>query len=126
MELLQELEVWYIIPAIRKELASAMKNNGLKQVEIAERLGLTKAAITQYLNDKRGNEIKFKDNVKQEIAKSASKINTKLDTIREIQRLLDIARQEKLVCQVHRDKESGFNECNVCFEQPLVQIGAGK
>ncbi len=123
MELPQELEVWYVIPTIRKELALAMKNKGLKQVEIAHRLGVTKSAITQYLNDKRGSELKFNNNIKEEIGKSALKINSQLDALREIQYLIGFTRQEKVICQIHRNLEKGFGSCNVCFEQSLIKIG---
>lgn len=126
MELPQELEVWYIIPTIRKELALAMKNNGLKQVEIAKMLDVTKAAITQYVSEKRGNEIKFDENIKKEIKNSSKRINNKTDALREIQHLIKITREEKVVCGLHRDLECGFDDCNVCFEQPLVQIGVKK
>ena len=123
MELPQELEVWYVIPAIRKELASAMKSNGLKQVEIAKRLGVTKSAITQYINESRGNEIKLNERIKKEVVGSAQKINNTMDTIREIQYLLSVTREEKVICQIHKNLEKGFDNCNVCFEQPLVQLG---
>jgi len=95
MELIQELEVWYVIPAIRKELALAMHNSGLKQVEIAKRLGLTKAAINQYLSEKRGTEIKFNSKIKASITNSASRIKNGFDSVREIQYLLNISREEK-------------------------------
>lgn len=126
MELPQELEVWYVIPAIRKELASAMKNNGLKQVEIAKRLGVTKSAITQYLNESRGNEVKLNEKIKREVVHSAQKISNTMDTIREIQYLLNVTRQEKVICQIHKNLEKDFDGCNVCFEQPLVQLGVKK
>lgn len=124
MELPQELEVWYVIPTIRKELTLAMKENGLKQVEIARRLGVTKAAVTQYINEKRGNEIKLNNKIKQEVAISAKKINNPIDVVREIQYLLDVTRKEKVICQIHKSMEKGFDNCNVCFEKPLIQMGA--
>ena len=126
MELPQELEVWYVIPAIRKELASAMKNNGLKQVEIAKRLGVTKAAITQYLGAKRGNEVKFSGKIKEEISKSAQRVNNHFDVIKEIQLILNVTREEKILCQIHRSLDKGFENCNVCHEEPLVNLGARK
>ena len=122
MELLQELEVWYIIPTIRKELALAIKNDGSKQVDIAKKLGVTKSAITQYLNEKRGNEIKLNESIKKEIRQSAKRINNIFDTAREIQYLLNITREEKIICQIHRDIEKGFETCNACFENPLIQL----
>src|SRR3989338_11391822 len=103
-----------------------MKNNGLKQVEIAKRLGVTKAAITQYLNDKRGSEIKLNNKIKQEIANSASKINDQFDALKAIQHLLNITREEKVICQIHKNLEKGFGNCNVCFENPLINIGVKK
>ena len=122
MELPQELEVWYVIPGIRRELATAMKNKGMKQVEIARRLGVTKSAVTQYLNKTRGSEVKFNNKIKQEITLSAQRINNTKDILREMQYLLGITREEKIACQVHRNMEEGFETCNVCFEQPLIQI----
>ncbi len=100
MDLPQELEVWYVIPSLRKELAVAMKNQGLKQVEIAKRLGLTKSAINQYISEKRGNEIKLNDKIKAEVLNSSKKINNHLDAIKELQNLIHITREEKIICQI--------------------------
>ncbi len=123
METIQELEVWYIIPSIRKELSLALKNKGLKQVEIAERLGITKAAVNQYISKKRGNEIKLNNKIIEEIKLSAEKIKNKIDAIREIQNLINIARKERIVCEIHKKINKDFNECNVCFEPELIKVG---
>jgi len=46
---------WNGIPVIRKEIAESMtKNFGLTQKETAKKLGVTPAAISQYLSKKRG------------------------------------------------------------------------
>ncbi len=116
METPQELEVWYVIPALRKELTLAMKLSGEKQVLIANKLGITKSAVTQYLNNKRGaKELNFNERVKNEIQTSASKIKNKFDAMREIQHLLNVTRQERLVCQLHRVTDKEFSNCDVCF-----------
>ena len=122
MELIQELEVWYIIPAIRKELAKAMLNTGLKQVEIAKKLGLTKAAVNQYFSDKRGSGVKFNSDIKEKIKIAANNINNEFDSVRYIQSLINLTREEKVACQVHKKMNKEFQGCNVCFEQPLIQI----
>ena len=44
----QEIEVWYILPAIRKELVVVLKESGLTQRKIAGMLKVTEAAISQY------------------------------------------------------------------------------
>ena len=117
MDTLQELEVWYIIPNIRKELALALNNQGLNQVEIAKKLGITKAAVNQYFHKKRAVNLNFSNEFKEEIKSSASKLNSHFDTHREIQYLLNISRNEKFVCQVHKLLDKQFDNCNVCFDK---------
>ena len=65
----QEIEVRYILPSLRKELAIQMNKKGLKQRKIANLLGLTPAAISQYIKEKRGS-IKFQDKIQKEIKKA--------------------------------------------------------
>lgn len=96
-----------------------MKKQGFKQVEIAKKLGLTKAAVNQYLSEKRGNEVKFNDKIKQYISNSSKRINTEADTIREIQYIINLAREERVVCQIHKNT---VKNCNLCFESPLINL----
>ncbi len=70
-----EYMIWNRIPAIRKELAEALiKQFGLSQREAAEKLGLTPAAICQYLSKKRGKTDIFDDTIIEEITISAQRI----------------------------------------------------
>lgn len=70
-----EYMIWNGIPAIRKELAETMiKQFGLSQREAAEKLGLTPAAICQYLSKKRGKNDIFDQTIVKEITISAEKI----------------------------------------------------
>jgi len=70
-----EYMIWNCIPAIRKELAEALiKQYGLSQRETAEKLGLTPAAICQYLSKKRGKTDIFDDTIIEEITISAQRI----------------------------------------------------
>lgn len=53
-----EIITWYVLPVIRKELAVLLvKNHRMSQKEAASLLGVTDAAISQYLSKKRGNAI---------------------------------------------------------------------
>ena len=122
METPQEIEVWYVIPAIRRELAIAMKNNGLKQVEIANLLGITKSAITQYLNNKRASKVYFNSKIKSQVIESVKSIQNKLDTMREMQRILHLARNENVICDVHVKLDKDFENCHVCYEDNLITI----
>ena len=52
-----EVVVWQILPLIRRELARELvEKHGMKQAEVAKIFGVTNAAISQYLNGKRGGE----------------------------------------------------------------------
>ncbi len=86
----QEVEVWYVLPAIRRELAKVMKTkvvqradvdgevkeHKITQKEIAKMLGVTEPAITQYLLKKkdkrsRGDQVSIPKQILREIDKSA-------------------------------------------------------
>lgn len=49
-----EIIVQYILPAIRAEMAIEMQKQGISQTNIAKVLGVTPAAVNQYLKSKRG------------------------------------------------------------------------
>lgn len=118
----QEIEVFYVLPAIRRELAISMKTTGKSQKEIAKLLGVTEPAISQYMSHKRASTVKFSDKIKQDIGESASRILSEITLMREMQRLLHIVRNERVVCQIHEAMGSVPNNCNVCFETPLIQV----
>ena len=59
-----EIIVWYVIPAIRSELAKELLKLGMKQKEVSELMDITQPAVSQYITDKRGSGICLKDNVK--------------------------------------------------------------
>ena len=49
-----EIIVQYVLPVIRAEMALRMKDEGISQAQIARILGVTPAAVTQYVKSKRG------------------------------------------------------------------------
>ena len=70
-----ELMMWNGLPAIRKEIAECMINDfGLSQKETAEKLGITPAAICQYVSNKRGRTDISDEQVLIEIKKAAQNI----------------------------------------------------
>ncbi|MBT4577420.1 helix-turn-helix domain-containing protein [Candidatus Woesearchaeota archaeon] len=115
----QEIEAWYVLPLIRKELALAMKQEGLDQKTIAKSLGVTAAAVSQYVNNKRGNDYSIDSHLKHEFTNSAKIIVKDSSLIfAEVQRLLKLLWNEGIVCKIHREKSWHPNdkECGVCFE----------
>jgi len=98
----QEIEVWYIIPAVRKELARLLTRKYEMSYEAAGKiLGISKAAISQYLSNKRANKIKLTPDVKKEVAKSAKMIveNPKVAMV-EVQRILKYMKDKRCSCEV--------------------------
>ena len=98
----QEIEVWYIIPAVRKELAKQLtKKHGLSYEKAGAILGVSKAAVSQYLSNKRANKVKLSVEMKKEIAKSGKIVfeNPKLALI-EVQRILKLMKEKKCSCDV--------------------------
>jgi predicted transcriptional regulator len=70
-----EYMLWNGIPTIRKELAEVlMKQFGLSQREVAEKLGITPSAVCQYLTKKRGKTDIFDESIMKEITLSAELI----------------------------------------------------
>ncbi len=49
-----EIIVQYVLPVIRAEMAVRMKEEGISQAQIARILGVTPAAVNQYVKSKRG------------------------------------------------------------------------
>ena len=113
----QEIEVWYLIPALRRELARIfVEEYGLKQRKAAECLGITEAAISQYLKSKRGNEIKFSEKAKKDIHEAAKDIiEHKKDIMKELYDLCISIRKSKALCEFHRMLDKKIpKDCNIC------------
>lgn len=70
-----EYIIWNGLPVIRKEIANCMINKfDLTQREAAEKLGVTPAAICQYVSNKRGNHEIKDETIIKEICTSTKRI----------------------------------------------------
>ena len=70
-----EYMMWNGLPVIRKEIAESMITDyGLSQKETAEKLGITPAAVCQYLSKKRGRSDIADEIILIEIKQSAKNI----------------------------------------------------
>ena len=126
----QEIEVRYILPAIRRELAKIfIKEHEMNQKEAAKILGLTEAAVSQYQHLKRAKEVVFTNKIVDEIRISAGKIlaekNAKQRLIAEMYRISNLTTVRQILCDIHRAQSKDLEECNVCFDEGLVTIKTG-
>ena len=104
-----------MIPAIRRELAAAMKKKGMDQKSIAKLLNITEAAVSQYTNKKRASGFELEKSVKNEIEVSSDLIiSGKSDVLREVQRILLLPKMKMKICEIHKSKGADKN-CRVCF-----------
>ncbi|MEM4266298.1 MAG: helix-turn-helix domain-containing protein [Candidatus Woesearchaeota archaeon] len=113
----QELEVFYILPALRREIAKAMKKLGRSQKAIAQILGVTEAAVSQYLHQKRATDVDFTKALQKEISSSASQITDRNSFLRVAQQMIRKIRGNRFICDVCRDQNKGLpRRCSMCYE----------
>ena len=123
----QEIEVRYILPAVRRQLANIfIKEHKLSQKEAAKLLGLTEAAISQYQHSKRAKEVVFSQDVVKEISASVDKLladkKNKQRLIAEIYRISNLAHVKQILCDIHRAQSNELHNCNICFDEGLMTI----
>ena len=68
-----ELSSKVILPSIRRELVSELVKMGMKQKDVAKILGITPAAVTQYIKGKRA-KVPLTDREKEEVRTLAERI----------------------------------------------------
>jgi len=112
----QEVEVFYILPAIRRELSIALKELGKSQKEIAKLLGVTEAAVSQYISQKRGQDVHFPKELALQIRQSATRITDHASMIRETQSVLAKAKHDRFICKMHEQVTNIPKGCDVCFK----------
>ena len=118
----QEIEVWYIIPAIRREISNIMHEKGIKQTEIAKMLGVTKAAVSQYISSRRASELEFNTEIKDEIRISVQQIlDKKSSAFSEIQRICKLIVDTNQICSISKkiNKKTPPN-CADCIHNKMV------
>src|SRR3989344_4067111 len=118
----QEIEVRYILPAIRRELARIfIQDHKLSQKDAAKILGLTEAAVSQYQHSKRAKEVVFSSEVIAEIKKSAEKIladkKNRQKLMAETYRISNLTTVKHILCDIHRAQSKDLGSCNVCFDE---------
>ena len=125
----QEVVVWYVLPAIRRELTRAMIKKKKPQKQIAKMLGVTEPAITQYKLKKskrsRGDQVNIPDKILVDIDKAADVIIEAYEQngdkrvyeimTREVNHLIEILRDAGVICDVHREHCEGVHkDCKAC------------
>ena len=114
-----EIVVWYVIPAIRSELAKELLNLGMKQKDVSELMDITQPAVSQYITDKRGSGIKLDDDVRQMVKDFAFELSTgestKADLIPRTCAICKNVQPADIMEQLGMDKDNLGEDCKSCM-----------
>lgn len=110
---------WYLLPALGAELARGLAKLGMPQKEIARCLGITPAAVSQYMKKKRGMEMRIDNSLKKDISKLAARIrNEGISEGAIVSCICDLcvkARRLPSACSMHRSISNAPKSCAVCL-----------
>lgn len=112
----QEIEIWYLIPALRRELARIFISEfNLSQKQASKVLGITESAISQYVKSKRGNELKFSKKELNEIKKTSEKMIKSKKANEEFYKLCIKLRGTESLCKLHKKHDKSISKkCDLC------------
>lgn len=109
--------VWYLLPAVGAELSRELSAKGMPQKEIAARLSITPSAVSQYLKEKRGMEVRLGEKSAREIRRLAEDIFSgkagKPEVTAAVCGICHTARAERVLCGAHQ-RDTGDLKCGFC------------
>jgi len=115
--------VQHILPALRLEVTrDLVEKHGMKRSDAAAKMGITPAAVTQYLSRARGGSattllegngkvMELVDELSRDIAAGESPLDVLL---LKLCRACAAARSEGLICQLHRESMPGLTDLKGC------------
>lgn len=119
-----EIVVWYVIPAIRSELAKDLLALGMKQKDVSELMDITQPAVSQYITDKRGSGIKLNEDIKKLVNDFALELHTgkssKKDIIRKTCSICKQIKTSEIIEQLNINKNDLNDDCKACLTSDEV------
>jgi predicted transcriptional regulator len=128
------------LPALRAMVARRLQENyQLTQQQVAKRLGVTQASVSNYSRKARGSMLNFETDAT--VSKAADKIAATLaakepdqrEAVKTMTEVCDYIRFNKLMCYLHQDLDPGYDisDCVACdgvltgkeFERLKVTVG---
>ena len=119
-----EVESFYILPALRSELCKALAGMKVSQREIAQKLGVTEAAVSQYLNSKRAHQVKLSTKARAQVEAMGKSITQgKIDAFHGLNELVGMIKDSGEMCDIHHQFDKACpSKCNECFEPQFVEV----
>ena len=115
----QEIEVWYLLPALRKEISKVLiADFDFSQKQIADLLKITESAVSQYFKSKRASELNFNEDellLIKEAAKNMTEENN--DPYNEFYKLSKKLSGSFSMCKIHYELDPSLPQgCEICLE----------
>jgi len=111
----QEIEVWYVIPAVRSWIARCLiEDFGSSYEKVGNILGVSRAAISQYVKGKRAAKIKLPKELGPKIMSTCKLLHKdKTKAVEEINKILAQIRSKSMPFSVcGKLKEGILDDCN--------------
>ncbi|HJH31062.1 MAG TPA: transcriptional regulator [Methanosarcinaceae archaeon] len=109
-----EIMVQKILPAIRAELARVLiVEYDCTQQKVADILGLSRAAVSQYVSEKRGAEIDFSDETKEVIRVFATELLGDLSTKEKVKGMCTACKFVRKSGWLYKS-DPGVEYCAIC------------
>ncbi len=109
----QEIQIWYLLPVLRRDIAKKLMQKGWSQKEIASLMDITPSTISQYLHNKRASKL----NIKINDAFIEILVNKLLNKEYNYSQLVQYAltKLTKLTCEIHHKLEKIKECCGICY-----------
>jgi predicted transcriptional regulator len=110
-----ELIIWYVLPDLRSEITkNLIETYSIKQTEAAEIFGVTRAAINQYLSEKRGSGLSSTVKSKKQLGQLQNEIKISANRIykdhslvnQELCRICRFIRTKKILNEIYMKHEN--------------------
>jgi predicted transcriptional regulator len=119
----QEIDVWYILPALRKKIALGLLKEGMNQKEVAFVMKTSEATISHYKKDKRVKVDVLGTKLDVEIKDALVKIEENHSLLfSEIVKLSNVVKEKGIFCELYDQKatvEESIRPCNECHSAPI-------
>lgn len=112
-----------VLPAIRSLIArNLIENHSMKQTEVAEILGTTQSAVSQYLKQKRGDQLTnvlgslpdVQEAIEKLVAEITSKDTQEKESVKTICSICMSLRKDGTICTIYETHTKDQNECDLC------------
>ena len=114
----QEVETFYLLPALRKKIVQVMVKKEIEKKKIAEMLNLTKSAISQYRSNKREKNFVVDDETVLECCENIIKGK---NYVSEFQKLIQDLKQTGKICLIYKKNGVKPEDCKVCENASILR-----